>query len=112
MRLYASRISTRHLRKAERIGYGGDFVASEPMTVSTYDIGYGDGWCRGNTFAPFITAEGLPILGRVSMDFISLKGEREEICLFDDAQSAAKQLGTISYEVMTALSGEIERVVE
>jgi alanine racemase len=45
------------------------------------------------------------------MDFISLEGECEEICLFDDAQSAAKQLGTISYEVMTALSGEIERVV-
>jgi alanine racemase len=112
MKLTATRVATRELTKGERIGYGGDFVAPKPMSVSTYDIGYGDGWCRGNTFAPFITAEGQPILGRVSMDFISLKGDKEEVCIFDDAQQAAAQLGTISYEVMTALSGGIERVLE
>ena len=111
MKLLAKRVSTRKLAVGERIGYGGDFAAPKTMTVSTYDIGYGDGWCRGNTFAPFIIAEGLPILGRVSMDFISLEAEREEVCIFNDAQQAAAQLGTISYEVMTALSGEIERVV-
>jgi alanine racemase len=46
------------------------------------------------------------------MDFISLEGDKEEVCILDNAQQAAAQLGTISYEVMTALSGEIERVVE
>jgi len=112
MKLLAKRVSTRKLTAGERIGYGGDFVAPKTMSVSTYDIGYGDGWCRGNTFAPYVTADGFPILGRVSMDFISLEGDKEEVCIFDDAQQAAAQLGTISYEVMTALSGEIERVVD
>ncbi len=111
MKLTANRVSTRDLDRGECIGYGGDFIAPNPMRVSTYDLGYGDGWCRGNTFAPFVTAEGLPILGRVSMDFISLEGDKEEVCIFDDAQKAAVQLGTISYEVMTALSKEIERRV-
>ena len=111
MKLVASKISTRRLKRGERVGYGGDFVADREMTVSTYDLGYGDGWCRGNSFAPFVTAEGVPILGRVSMDFISLESDKDEVVIFDDAQKAAKQLGTISYEVMTALSKDIERVV-
>jgi alanine racemase len=111
MKLTAKRVSTRDLNQGERIGYGGDFIASKPMRVSSYDIGYGDGWCRGNAFAPYVTAEGLPFLGRVSMDFVSVEGDKEEICIFDDAQKAAAQLGTISYEVMTALSEEIERRV-
>ncbi|SFV90901.1 Alanine racemase [hydrothermal vent metagenome] len=111
MQLVASKVATRRLKKGERVGYGGDFAAPRDMTVSTYDLGYGDGWCRGNTFAPFVTAEGLPILGRVSMDFITLESEKDEVVVFDDAQAAAKQLGTISYEVMTALSRDIPRVV-
>ena len=111
MRLVASRVSTRRLKKGERVGYGGDFEAPHDMRLSTYDLGYGDGWCRGNSFTPFVTAEGVPILGRVSMDFISLESEKDEVVIFDDAQVAAKQLGTISYEVMTALSKDIEREV-
>jgi alanine racemase len=111
MKLTASRLSTRQLQAGERVGYGGDFTAPREMTVSTYDIGYGDGWCRGNSHIPYITAEGLPLLGRVSMDMVSLESDREEIVIFDDAQKAAGQFGTISYEVMTALSPAIERAI-
>ncbi len=111
MKLYAKRIATRRLRKGERIGYGGDFVAPRDMTVSTYDIGYGDGWRRGDSTDAYVTAEGLPILGRVSMDMIVLEGDKEEVCIFDDAQQAARHYGTISYEIVTALSKEIERKV-
>jgi alanine racemase len=81
------------------------------MTVSTYDLGYGDGWCRGNVEKPFVTVEGLSPLGRVSMDFITLASDNDEVCIFDDAQDAAKQLGTISYEVLTALHCDIKRDV-
>ncbi len=109
--LHAKKVSTRILNKGERIGYGGDFTASKKMTVSTYDLGYGDGWCRGDTQKPFLTAEALPILGRVSMDFIALASDKEKICVMNDAQNAAKQLGTISYEVMTALHKDIQRTL-
>jgi len=107
--LHAKKVSTRVLTVGQRVGYGGDYTAGKNMTVSTYDIGYGDGWCRGDADKAFITAEALPILGRVSMDFISLESEKEEICVMDDAQKAAKQLGTISYEIITALHTDIER---
>ena len=109
--LHAKKVSTRVLKAGQRVGYGGDFVAAKDMTVSTYDIGYGDGWCRGDANKAFITAEALPILGRVSMDFISLESEKEEICVMNDAQEAAKQLQTISYEVITALHADIKRCV-
>jgi len=109
--LHAKKVSSRSLKAGERVGYSGDFVAEDEMTVSTYDLGYGDGWCRGSEFPSFMTAQNLPILGRVSMDFIALSSKADEVCIIDDAQDAAKQLGTISYEVMTALGSDIERQI-
>ncbi|WP_309498075.1 alanine racemase [Sulfurovum sp.] len=111
MTLHAQKVSTRVLKAGERVGYGGDFAASEEMRVSTYDLGYGDGWFRYESTKPFMTAEGLPILGRVSMDFISLETDKEIVCVMDDAQAAAKAFGTISYEIITTLSEKIERTV-
>ena len=59
--LWAKKVATRTLKKGERVGYGGQFEAPKEMTISTYDLGYGDGWMRSNGFEPFITAEGLSI---------------------------------------------------
>lgn len=109
--LYAKKVASRVLKAGERIGYGGDFIVPREMTVSTYDIGYGDGWCRGDARNPYITSEKLPILGRVSMDFISLESDKKEVCVMNDAKVAAKQFGTISYEVTTALASDIVKSV-
>jgi alanine racemase len=109
--LYARRASTRHLQAGERIGYGGEYTVPQAMAVSTYDVGYGDGWRRGDARDPYVTADGLPILGRVSMDFVSIEGEAEEVCILNDAQAAARHFGTISYEITTMLSPSIERRV-
>jgi len=109
--LWAKKVSTRKLKRGERVGYGGQFEAPKEMTVSTYDLGYGDGWMRNNSFEPFVTAEGLPLLGRVSMDYIILESEKDEVCIFDDALKAGKQLNTISYEMITQLHGDMERII-
>jgi len=109
--LWAKKVATRTLKKGERVGYGGQFEAPKEITISTYDLGYGDGWMRSNGFEPFVTAEGLPLLGRVSMDYIILESTKDEVCIFDDALSAGKQLNTISYELMTLLDKDIEKVV-
>jgi len=58
-----------------------------------------------------MTAEDLPLLGRVSMDYVVLESTKDEVCIFDNALSAGKQLGTISYEMITQLGVEVERVV-
>jgi alanine racemase len=109
--LWAKKISTRTLKKGERVGYGGQFEAPKEMTVSTYDLGYGDGWMRSNRLKPFMTAEGLPLLGRVSMDYVILESTKDEVCIFDDALSAGKELGTISYELTTQLHSDIQREI-
>ena len=109
--LYANKVASRTLETGERVGYGGDFEALQKMVVSTYNLGYGDGWPRADSTDPYITSEGLPLLGRVSMDFISLATDKDEVCIMDDAQKAARHFGTISYEMTTALSADISRRV-
>ncbi|MBU1668772.1 alanine racemase [bacterium] len=109
--LWAKKVATRKLKKGERVGYGGQFIAPKNMTISTYDLGYGDGWMRSNSMKPFVTAEGLPMLGRVSMDYIILESEKEEVCIMNDALSAGRQVQTISYEILTQLHTDIERVL-
>jgi len=109
--LYARRFSSKVLKRGERIGYGGDFTLAEDTKISTYDIGYGDGWRRGDSSNPYTTAEGLKILGRVSMDFISLPCDRESVCIMNDAAYAAKHFSTITYEILTSLKEHIPRYV-
>jgi len=111
MTLHAKKVSTREVKRSQRLGYAGDFTVPKDMTVSTYDLGYGDGWTRADSSNPYITAEGLPILGRVSMDFIILESQKDEVIIMNNAKEAAKQFGTISYEMTTSLSSEIPRIV-
>jgi len=109
--LYANRVSTKSIKRGSRVGYGGDFTAKRDMKISTYDIGYGDGLFRGDSLSPLVVDENLPILGRVSMDYISLETSKDRVCIFKDAKRVAKRFNTISYEVLTRLSSSIKRVV-
>ena len=104
--LWAKRIASRRLAEGERVGYGGVFVANEPMEVSTYDVGYADG-----IFRALRSCAAGEILGRVSMDSLSLAGCADAVCIIDDAKEMAHHLGTISYEVLVKLSPQIPRVV-
>ena len=109
--LYANRISTRELKRGDRVGYGGDFIANDDMVVSTYDVGYGSGLFRGDSKKPLFTCEGLPIIGRVSMDSIIVASIKDEICIFNDAKRVAKHFNTISYEITTRLNPFIKREI-
>ncbi len=110
MTLWAERVATRNVRKSERIGYGGEGQVDSGM-VSTYDIGYGDGWLRGNAANPYRLPDGRDLVGRVSMDLISVEGEDDKLCLFDDASEAAEQFNTIGYDILVKLSPDIRRIV-
>jgi alanine racemase len=109
--LWAKRVSTKWLNVGDRVGYGGDFVVREEGLYSTYDLGYGDGWPRGDSRNPYKTAVGEAIIGRVSMDFITIRGNREEICVMSSAEEASNHFGTISYEMVTRLSPHLTRIV-
>ncbi|SHO81212.1 Alanine racemase [hydrothermal vent metagenome] len=103
--LYAVKNTTRYLSFNNRIGYGGD--GNNDGVISTYDIGYGDGWLR-DTKDIYID-EDIKIIGRVSMDFISINSKDNELCILNDAQKVAKYCNTISYEIVTNLNANIER---
>jgi len=126
--LWAQKLSQRKLKKAQKVGYGGVFEAKEQMIVSTYDIGYGDGakeqmivstydigygdgFFRYDGLGDLKVAGGKNILGRVSMDSMSLQSSKNELCLFKDATNLAKYFNTITYEIITNLSPNIKRVV-
>jgi alanine racemase len=108
--LWANRVSTRYIKKGSRVGYGGRYIAPKDMKISTYDLGYGDGWFRSSSNTLSIS-EGIKILGRVSMDYISLESTKDRVLIMDNALDIAKRLGTISYEIVTQLSKDIERRV-
>ncbi|KOR28181.1 alanine racemase, partial [Achromatium sp. WMS3] len=56
------------------IGYSGTYVCPETMPVGVIGIGYGDGYPRhAQTGTPILLAgQRVPLIGRVSMDMISV----------------------------------------
>lgn len=109
--LYANRIASRNAYKNQRIGYGGTATLTEDMNIATYDIGYGDGFLRLNERKDYVTPEGFKVLGRVSMDNLSLNTTQEEVCLFNDVTTLAKIHDTITYEILTSLKPNIQRII-
>lgn len=112
MSLWAKKISSRKINQGECVGYGATFKATKNnMTVSNYDIGYGDGFLRINEHDKYVTPKGYQLLGRVSMDNSSFDCEEEEICIFDDVRPLAQLHQTISYEITTTLNPRIKKEI-
>ncbi len=110
--LYAKKIATKRIKKGDHVGYGSDsFIALQDMVVSNYDIGYGDGFIRANTKKQRKIANGLEILGKISMDSFSIQSSAEEVCVFDNVNELAKTHNTINYEILTNIKPTIKRVI-
>ncbi|WP_333803271.1 alanine racemase [Sulfurospirillum sp.] len=109
--LWAERLSTRVLKKGERVGYGSVYEAIQDELISTYDIGYGDGFFRFDGYLPVVMADGSLSKGRMSMDSFCLGGDAPNVCMFDDANPLAKQFHTISYEIVTKLAPMLKRKI-
>lgn len=110
----------------EGISYGHTYVPDHPIRCATLPIGYGDGFSRGlsNRGWGLVRGTVCPIRGRVCMDqtVIEIEGVPEatigdEVVLLGDgrdgamtADLAAEMLGTINYEVVTALALRVPRI--
>jgi alanine racemase len=108
--LYAQKLSSREIKKGDRVGYGGTFTAKESLIVSNYNFGYGDGFLR-NSSNEFVTSNGVKQVGRISMDNSSFISEEENLLIFNNAIDAQKSAGTISYEVLTSLKASLKREI-
>lgn len=109
--LWGEKLSQREIKKGQRVGYGGVFEAQKDITASNYDIGYGDGFFRYDGKGDLKSADNKKILGRVSMDNLSIEDEKDEVCIFDDADYIAGYFNTISYDVLVKLSPKIKRII-
>lgn len=75
-------------------GVGYNFADKDYETLSTYRLGYADGFARG-----------VPLGEKtLCMDAFLRDGGGEWECVFDDADAYAERCGTISYEVLTSVT--------
>jgi alanine racemase len=115
-------LDVRAVPVGETVGYGASFTAPEPLRIAVIGAGYADGVLRASSpqGAVWFAGARRRLLGRVSMDLIAVDvtgceaarpGAMVEIIgpnlLLDDA---ARDAGTVAYEILTRLSPRAERV--
>lgn len=112
-------IQTRDLEAGEPVGYANSWIAEEPTRIATIAAGYAEGIPRAvsNNAVLFADAVPCPLVGRVSMDLITvdithLDHIPKTLDLLGPHQSAddlAEAADTIGYEILTSLGARYTR---
>lgn len=109
----------KHLPKTETVGYDRKGVLKRDSVIATVKIGYADGYNRrfGNGVGKMtIHGKSVPTIGNICMDMCMLDitdveaNEGDEVVVFPDLAHAAKEIGTIPYELLTGISSRVKRV--
>jgi alanine racemase len=123
VRLQGKVVQTRDVRAGTPVGYGHAWQSDGPARITTVSVGYADGWLRalGNRASAWIEGFEMPVVGRVSMDTITLDasavpesaiGPGMLVDLIGERQGVdevAARAGTIGYEVLTSLGSRYAR---
>lgn len=119
-------LQRRRVDKGDSVGYGATFRVERPTSLATVALGYADGLMRalGNRGAGAIAGRKAPVVGRMSMDLVTLDvtGIPDDLTmpgadveflgdtvLLEDMAQAA---GTAAYEILTSLGRRVRRVYE
>ena len=111
-------IQLRQVPKGGTVGYNATFTASQEMRVAIINIGYADGYRRAFSSIGSARYENarLPVLGRVSMDLVTLDAtavpglqEGDWIDLDFDLEQASTKTGVSQYELLTGLGRRFQR---
>jgi alanine racemase len=122
--LYGKILQTRRLEPLETVGYGQNWRAGRSSRIATVAVGYADGYLRAlaNRGLGFIEGLRVPVVGRVSMDLITVDvtdlpeamtppgAVVELIGPHQTPDEVAEQARTNGYEILTALGGRYHRV--
>lgn len=117
-------IQVRNADPGETVGYGASHRVERPARIATLPVGYADGFLRSasNTGLVAVGDRQVPIVGRVSMDLItidvtdvdaSLLYPGAPVQLIGDQRPidlVAESAGSIPHELLTNLSGRFETV--
>jgi alanine racemase len=115
----------RTIQSGSRVSYNGTFTAQLPMRIAVLPVGYADGFSRrlSNRGAVLIRGRRAPIVGLVCMDMVMVDvtsiadaAVGDEVVLIGQqgheritADDLAEWTGTISYEVLCAISSRVPR---
>ncbi|MEX2010080.1 MAG: alanine racemase [Dongiaceae bacterium] len=123
VRLQGKILQVRDVDSDTTVGYGATHRVTGPARLATVGAGYADGYLRSlsNRGSAHIGAERVPVVGRVSMDLITLDvtaiaPERvapgalvDLIGPHNPADALAEEAGTIGYEILTSLGRRYRR---
>ena len=121
--LNAKIIQIKQIGHNTSVGYGATYKAKSGDVIATLDIGYADGYMRslGNKSTCYINGIKAPIVGRVSMDLITIDisalNEKyhqlgQEVEILGDNYTIldmAKDANTIPYEIITRLGSRFDK---
>lgn len=129
MTLNSAVVQLRTVKKGDVVSYGATWKAQKDSTIGTVCIGYGDGYPRNlsNNSSMIFRGQRVPVVGRVCMDYLMVdlsdfKNEAplqigETITVWGyqgkhllSAEELAKNMNTISYELVTGLTSRVPRV--
>ena len=112
-------LQVRTIAAGEGVGYNATWVAEVPTRVATIHLGYADGYLRGfSGTGQALTVDGvaIPVIGRVSMDLVTLAlpdgapvAEGDWLRIDFNLARAATQSGLSPYELLTSLGGRYQR---
>jgi alanine racemase len=119
MTLSSTILAVQVLKRGDRVGYGGTFVADRSMRIGVVACGYGDGYPRHAPTGTPVLVNGVrtTTVGRVSMDMLTIDitahptaNVGSPVTLWGDGLSAdevATAAGTVGYELLTALAPRV-----
>jgi len=119
MSLSTKLIAINQIKKGESIGYSATWQCPEDMPVGVAAIGYGDGYPRHASAGTPVLINGVrvPIIGRVSMDLMTLDlrgipGAKvgDDVLLWGPelpVEIIAKAAGSISYELTCSITRRV-----
>jgi len=123
LRVQSRILQLREIREETTVGYGATYSAQAGTRIATVGIGYADGypWSLGNRGIAAINGHRVPVVGRISMDLITLDvsgvpdkfvqpGDMVDLIGPDiSLEEVAELAGTISYEILTGLGQRASR---
>jgi alanine racemase len=121
VRLQAKILQIRDVDTPQTVGYGATHRFAGPARLATLAAGYADGYPRSlsDRGTAHIGATAIPVIGRVSMDLITVDVTRvpearpgdmvDLIGPYHDVDALAEEAGTIGYEILTSLGRRYRR---
>lgn len=120
MTLSSTLIAVNQCKSGDVIGYGGTWTCPEDMPVGVVAAGYGDGYPRhiDNGTPILVNGERVPIVGRVSMDMITIDLRNQPQAKTGDSvtlwggdlpvEEIAQHANTIAYELLCQVTSRVE----